>query len=148
MVSYFGRPTATSACDKLLAPDLGKRGVTAAKVAAVARYYGLNTRAYLITDIAALPTFDLPCIIHWNYVHFVVLEQFDDEIRLMDPAVGKRHVSLTEFADAFSGVLITFDTSEDFRCSRSGILKVWWEAIAITARASGSFVRSIVYAWK
>ncbi|MFI4987170.1 MAG: NHLP family bacteriocin export ABC transporter peptidase/permease/ATPase subunit, partial [Alphaproteobacteria bacterium] len=65
---------------------------------------------------ATLDELPMPCIIHWNFNHFVVLEGLSAEhAYLNDPAVGRRRVDLAEFNGAFTGVVLAFQPGEDFR---------------------------------
>ena len=51
----------------------------------------------------------MPCIIHWNFNHFVVLEGFKgDYVYLNDPAVGRRRLTYQELDEGFTGVVLTF----------------------------------------
>jgi NHLM bacteriocin system ABC transporter peptidase/ATP-binding protein len=61
----------------------------------------------------------MPCIVHWNFNHFVVLEGLDDRFAwLNDPAQGRRRVSRETFGESFTGVVLAFEPTESFR--RSG----------------------------
>ena len=56
-----------------------------------------------------------PCIIHWNFCHFVVLCGFKGKwVYINDPARGTVRLSEKEFKKSFSGVVIIPTPSEDF----------------------------------
>jgi NHLM bacteriocin system ABC transporter peptidase/ATP-binding protein len=58
----------------------------------------------------------MPCIIHWNFNHFVVLEGLDDKrAYLNDPAIGRRSIDLAEFDGAFTGVVLAMEPGSEFR---------------------------------
>jgi ATP-binding cassette, subfamily B, bacterial len=62
-----------------------------------------------------LATAVLPAIIHWQGVHFVVLEKWgQDKATIIDPALGRRSLSHDEFAARYSGVALTFEPSTHF----------------------------------
>jgi ATP-binding cassette, subfamily B, bacterial len=62
-----------------------------------------------------LATAVLPAIIHWQGVHFVVLEKWgQDKATIIDPALGRRTLSHDEFAARYSGVALTFEPSAHF----------------------------------
>ena len=57
----------------------------------------------------------LPCILFWKFNHFVVLEGFSkNTFYLNDPATGPRTVSLEEFNESFTGILIELYPTKDF----------------------------------
>ena len=50
----------------------------------------------------------MPCIIHWNFNHFVVLEGIDgSRAYINDPAMGRRRIDMAELDLAFTGVVLT-----------------------------------------
>ena len=56
-----------------------------------------------------------PCIIHWNFNHFVVLDGFKgNKAVLNDPARGSVSVSMEEFDRSFTGIVLTFEPGENF----------------------------------
>ena len=58
---------------------------------------------------------DLPCIIHWNFNHFVVLDGFRGNYAyLNDPARGEVKVSMEEFDQAFTGICLQIKPGEEF----------------------------------
>jgi ATP-binding cassette, subfamily B, bacterial CvaB/MchF/RaxB len=71
----------------------------------VAHDFGLVTRA-LRVELSALPKLHLPCIIHWNFNHFVVLESVGRSIAVVDPALGRQTYRREEFSQHFTGVVL------------------------------------------
>src|SRR6185503_981391 len=70
----------------------GREGTTALSLLNVARQYGLRGRgaSVEIEDLKYLPP---GSILHWDFSHFVVLEQVDGRgIQIIDPACGRRSV--------------------------------------------------------
>jgi ABC-type bacteriocin/lantibiotic exporter with double-glycine peptidase domain len=58
----------------------------------------------------------VPSIIHWNFKHFVVFEGSRGEWALInDPGIGRRRVSRAELGDAFTGIVLAFEPTADFR---------------------------------
>lgn len=56
-----------------------------------------------------------PCIIHWNFNHFLVLDGFKgNKAYLNDPAKGSYSVSMEDFDKAFTGICLMFEPTEDF----------------------------------
>lgn len=97
---------------------VSRDGVSAKNILRAARSYGLNAKGYRceIEDLKSDGKF--PCIIHWNFNHFVVLDGFRrDKAVLNDPARGVYEVPMTVFDEAFTGICLTFETGEGFQPS-------------------------------
>ena len=80
-----------------------------------AQNYGLEAHGYRmeVENLRTSGTF--PCIIHWNFNHFVVLNGFrNSKAVLNDPARGTVAVSMEEFDAAFTGLVLTFAPGESF----------------------------------
>ena len=83
-----------------------------------AQHYGLEVHGYRweVDNLKKKATF--PCIIHWNFNHFVVLDGFKgNKAVLNDPARGLVQVSMEEFDTAFTGLVLTFEPGEAFEPS-------------------------------
>ena len=112
VLGYWGGRLSAGACQEAMGG--GQNGVTALMIARSARTFGLDVQAFRHTPqgLAAAP---LPAILHWQGVHFVVLEAYGEkEIKIVDPAVGRRTLTPTEFAAGYSGVTLTFAPGPDF----------------------------------
>ena len=58
-------------------------------------------------DLGALRGLVLPCVLHWNMNHFVVLQAVQrGHLVVHDPAVGRRRLSLAEASRHFTGVAL------------------------------------------
>lgn len=94
---------------------VSRDGSNAKNVLRAARSYGLIAQGfrYEPEDLKQNGTF--PCIIHWNFNHFVVLNGFKkNKVYLNDPAKGNYTVSMKDFDDAFTGICLMFEPSETF----------------------------------
>lgn len=66
-----------------------------------------------IEDISKLR---LPCILHWNMNHFVVLEKVSgNRVHLIDPALGRRNLSIQECSKRFTGVALELTPNVTFQ---------------------------------
>jgi ABC-type bacteriocin/lantibiotic exporter with double-glycine peptidase domain len=98
-----------------LASGVARDGVSASKLTAVARSYGLEAQT-LDCDADALATRPLPLIVFLKGGHCVVLEGVaGDRVFLNDPAVGPRNLGRAEFAAAFAGQALACAPGPDFR---------------------------------
>lgn len=115
VVSYFGRKTRLEECRATC--DSGRDGVTAQTIVTAARRFGLRTKA-LSLDTKHFLHLAVPCIVHWNSNHFVVLERWArDRVEIVDPGWGRRQLTPSEFEAAFSGVALLFEPGPDFDTS-------------------------------
>ena len=94
---------------------VSRDGSNAKNVLMAARSYGLNASGYRYEPETLLKSGNFPCIIHWNFNHFVVLCGFKgDKAVLNDPARGTVTVSMQEFDKSFTGICLCFETTEEF----------------------------------
>ena len=91
-----------------VACGVSRDGSNALNVAKAARNYGLEAKGHRY-EPEALKKSTFPCIIHWNFNHFVVLCGFKGNKALInDPARGSVKVPMEEFDKSFTGICITF----------------------------------------
>ena len=94
---------------------VSRDGANALNVMKAARRYGLEAKGYRYELEAIKEAKQFPCIIHWNFNHFVVLCGFKGNRAVInDPARGNVLVSMEEFDNSFTGVCIMFRPTEDF----------------------------------
>lgn len=68
---------------------LSLRGAKLNEIIRIAQQLGFSTRA-LRLDMEDLGKLKLPCILHWDLNHFVVLTKVGrSEATILDPAIGK-----------------------------------------------------------
>lgn len=90
-------------------------GSNARNILKAARSYGLAAKGYRYEPNDLRRDGKFPCIIYWNFNHFVVLDGFrGNKAILNDPAKGKYAVSLKTFDDSFTGICLLFEPTEDF----------------------------------
>ena len=105
--------------------------------------YGLEPQGYRMDIKSLRDNGTFPCIIHWNFNHFVVLDGFKKEKAIInDPARGRVEVSEEEFDKAFTGVVLTFVPTEEFE--PSGKRKSTLEFAARRLRGAGPAVAFVV----
>ena len=95
---------------------VSRDGSNAKNVVMAAKSYGFKTRAfrYEVDTLRKKGTF--PCIIHWNFNHFVVLDGFKGgKAVINDPARGIIRVPIEDFSRSFTGICMMFAPGEDFK---------------------------------
>jgi ATP-binding cassette subfamily B protein RaxB len=76
---------------------------------------GFSCRA-LKVQLAELKELNTPCILHWNFQHFVVLQKVSKEhCNIADPALGTRKLSMQQISEAFTGVAIEMRPNTNFK---------------------------------
>lgn len=67
-------------------------------------------------DLEDLHLLQLPCILHWNMNHFVVLKKVTNKkFVIMDPAAGEKSFSSQELGQHFTGVALELTPSTEFK---------------------------------
>lgn len=86
--------------------SISQKGITLAGLMRIANHLELASRP-LKLELRDLPQLKLPCILHWNLNHFVVLQAVGKNfLTIHDPAYGIRSVPMDEVANAFTGVAL------------------------------------------
>ena len=94
---------------------VSRDGSNALNILRAARSYGLVAKGYRYEPEALRKEGKFPCIIHWNFNHFVVLNGFRGKKAVLnDPAKGTYTVSMRTFDEAFTGICLLFAPGEDF----------------------------------
>ena len=97
---------------------VSRDGSNAKNVLVAARRYGFEAQGFRCEVDALRDSIALPCIIHWNFNHFVVLDGFSGNYAwINDPARGEVKVPLEEFDRAFTGVCLQITPGPDFQPS-------------------------------
>ncbi|PZL85309.1 ABC transporter [Pantoea sp. ARC270] len=82
------------------------KGSTLANVMSFAQHLGMGCRAVRL-ELDELDKLNLPCVLHWDMNHFVVLKSIaKNKILIHDPARGVRKVLMDEVSTSFTGVAL------------------------------------------
>ena len=94
---------------------VSRDGSNAKNVLKAARSYGLTAKGYRYEPDELKKNGKFPCIIHWNFNHFVVLDGFNgNKAVLNDPAKGTYSVPMETFDNSFTGICLMFEPSDSF----------------------------------
>ena len=95
---------------------VSRDGSNAGNVLKAARNHGLVANGYRLEPEELKEYGEFPCIIHWDFNHFVVLCGFKgDKAVINDPARGTVTVDRENFDQSFTGICLMFEPSEDFK---------------------------------
>ncbi|MEH1836201.1 MAG: cysteine peptidase family C39 domain-containing protein [Nostoc sp.] len=113
ILAYYGRIVALAQLRQ--ACGVSRDGVNAFNVIKAAESYGLSPKGYK-KDLTALWHLKLPCIVFWNFNHFLVVEGLSKErVYLNDPASGQRSVSWKEFSGSYTGIVLVLEPGSGFQ---------------------------------
>ena len=94
---------------------VSRDGSNAKNVLKAARSYGLTAKGYRYEPDELKRCGKFPCIIHWNFNHFVVLDGFKgNKAVLNDPAKGTYSVPMETFDNSFTGICLMFEPGDSF----------------------------------
>lgn len=96
---------------------LSLKGATLSRLMDIAAKLGFLCRP-LRLDLEHLTELKLPCILHWDLNHFVVLARAGKrDVTVLDPACGKRVLTIAEFSTHFTGIALELSPGVDLRPS-------------------------------
>ena len=94
--------------------QLSLKGATMLDLTRIAGQMQLNPRA-LRAEMEHLPQLQLPCVLHWDLNHFVVLTEIrHGKAVIHDPARGVRQLAMDEVSKHFTGVVLELTPAAEF----------------------------------
>jgi ATP-binding cassette, subfamily B, bacterial CvaB/MchF/RaxB len=112
VASYFGFESDLADLRRRYGVSL--KGATLKDLVRIADRLGFATRA-LRLEIDELSKLRLPCILHWDLNHFVVLVKIGrSDAVIHDPALGLRHMTQTELSRHFTGIALELYPTDRF----------------------------------
>jgi ATP-binding cassette subfamily B protein RaxB len=122
---------------------MSSRGIDITTLIDVADELHLSSRALRLEPEEAAEL-ALPCIVHWDMNHFVVLKRVTRRgIEIHDPASGERHLSLAEFNRRFTGVALELYPSSEFKRAvneRKLRFRDFWSRVSGLKRAGATLL--------
>ncbi|MCR5179525.1 MAG: NHLP family bacteriocin export ABC transporter peptidase/permease/ATPase subunit [Lachnospiraceae bacterium] len=94
---------------------VSRDGSKASNILKAARSYGMKARGIRFEPAELRDHGTFPCIVHWDFNHFVVCNGFrGDRVYLNDPAKGNYSVSYDTFDKSFTGICLQIEPGESF----------------------------------
>lgn len=94
---------------------VSRDGSNAKNVLAAARNYDLNAKGYKMEPSALKESGKFPCIVHWEFNHFIVVDGFKgNKVYVNDPARGEVTLTEEQFDAGFTGIVLMFEPTENF----------------------------------
>lgn len=98
---------------------VSRDGSKASNIVKAANHLGLEAKGYRYSLRKLMEVAKVPCIIHWNFNHFVVYEGKKGKYHyLNDPAEGRRRLTEEELDAGYTGITIQFHKGDDFQKER------------------------------
>jgi ATP-binding cassette, subfamily B, bacterial HlyB/CyaB len=111
IAKYHGKRFSSSRIRDLAHVDLS--GASLDGLASAAEKLGFATRAmrFELTDLSRAA---LPCIVHWQGFHFVIVYRITDRhVYVADPAIGLKRYSRDEFVENWNGITLLIEPTPE-----------------------------------
>ncbi|WP_312032616.1 cysteine peptidase family C39 domain-containing protein, partial [Vibrio crassostreae] len=92
-----------------------QHGMSLSRLIECAEEIKLSGRAVQL-ELDELKQLNMPCILHWNLNHFVVLKSVKgSKVVIHDPANGVMHLTLSDVNKKFTGIALELSPTHDFQ---------------------------------
>ena len=113
VLGYYGR--FETLAELRIACGVSRDGSKASNILRAARSYGMKAKGFS-KGLNTIRDVKLPCIVFWEFNHYVVIEGFTPKYVLInDPAYGHRRVDWAQFDKSFTGVTLVMEPGPEFK---------------------------------
>ncbi|SDK50888.1 peptidase domain-containing ABC transporter [Microbulbifer yueqingensis] len=113
IASYYGYDTDLAALRRRF--SISNHGTNLKTLMDMAGRLNLSARA-LRLELEHLGDLQVPCVLHWDMNHFVVLQSVQrNKVVIHDPAMGERVLTHEEFGQHFTGIALELTPTEEFQ---------------------------------
>jgi NHLM bacteriocin system ABC transporter peptidase/ATP-binding protein len=110
IMGYYGKHVALE--QLRVETGVSRDGCNAKNIMKAGKKFGFIVKGYS-KSLEGLLKLKPPCIIHWNFNHFVVWEGMKGKYAYInDPGMGRRKLTLEDIGDCFTGVVLTFEKTD------------------------------------
>lgn len=142
MLNYYGHKISTAEVRRRT--GVGRDGLSALSIVKAARDYGFRVRSIALkkNDFRFVT---LPAIVFWEFNHFVIVERWSPKhVNIVDPALGRRRLSASEFDESFTGIVIMMEPGTQFSRRKARTHASLWIYIQYILRLPGFIAQLIV----
>jgi len=112
IANYFGFKTDLNSLRNRF--SVSSHGTRLQQLNAIAANLNLSGRA-LQVDLSEIKQLQLPCIVHWDLHHFVVLKSVSKKrVVILDPGSGELAYSILDFSKHFTGIALELTPTPNF----------------------------------
>lgn len=105
--------------------ETGRDGLNILDLKKVFINRGFNSKIYK-ANLAGLTNVELPCILFWDYRHFVVLEKISKKsFYIIDPYSGRKKYNSKEFSHHFSDYVLTVSPTNNIIVKKDSKVNPW-----------------------
>lgn len=148
IAGYYGKHQELSDLRTYFNPGL--QGMNLQDLIDVAHQLNLSSRP-LKCPLSELIQLQTPCVLHWDMNHFVVLERIAGfkrkRVHLLDPAKGKRVLSIDEVSQHYTGICVEFTPTKEFTRQKASptlhLSQLWSSVIGLKRNLTKLFSLSI-----
>lgn len=146
VASYYGHQLDMPAMRKRFSANL--KGMNLQQLIELGDSLGLASRA-LQCPVEDVPKLALPCILHWDMNHFVVLTKITKtKVYINDPAMGKKTLTIEEFSQHFTGIALELTPTNKFEAKdekqQMKLSQLWSKMTGLKSALLKLFALSIV----
>lgn len=129
LAQHYGKAVSLQALRERFVPPT--RGTSINELVQMAQAVGMQARVYR-AEPNHLKQLHMPCVLHWDIVHFVVLESCDTDVfEIVDPAIGRLSVAKEEFNRRFTGIVVEVEPGPDFKSQQQWVKRNALELLRI-----------------
>lgn len=126
--------------------SISQKGVNLSQLLTISKQMNLANRS-LRLEMEDLGKLKLPCILHWDFSHFVVLKAVKgNKCIIHDPAFGVRQLTLSEVSKSFTGVAVELWPDEGFKPVQAKRRVRFSDLIGKISGLKSSFIQVLILA--
>ena len=113
IAKFYGKNFSSARLRELAHVDLS--GSSMASLASASEQLGFSTRGMKL-DYDALSSVQLPCIVHWQGYHYIVVYKMNEKnVWVSDPALGLRKYKRAFFEKNCNGITLVLEPTTEFK---------------------------------